>query len=198
MVGAGRPDQVWVLPGALRVPRPQDGGAEAIAPGQRIEVVLDGVDLAVIWVAEVWGIWVLLGGLLAGQVLLGQLEAGLETLLGGVAMRDGVRQRGERSRHEKLREEHLGVGVLVLIACESMCGGVVLEEGERGKERTCGWMYLAKRYGGMEDGTEKRRKEQAKMAKQILQEIEKNGWTVRARCMCLSGPGMDFLVWGID
>lgn len=122
VVGTGRPDQVRALPRALRVPWPQDGGAQAIAPWQRVEVVLDGVDLVVIWVAEVWGIWVLLGGLLAGQVLLGQLEAGLKTLLGGVAMGDGLRQGGEGRRHEKLWEKHLGVGVFVLIACESMCG----------------------------------------------------------------------------
>lgn len=135
MVGAWRPDQVWVLPGALRVPWPQDGGAQAIAPWQRVEVVLDGVNLAVVWVAEVWGIWVLLGGLLAGQVLLGQLEAGLETLLGRVAMRDGRRQGGERGRHEKLWEEHLG-DVVVLIACESMYG-VGLGEGERENVWVC-------------------------------------------------------------
>lgn len=133
VVGAWRPDQVWVLPGALWVPRPQDGGSQAIAPWQRVEVVLDGVDLAVIWVTEVWGIWVLLGGLLAGQVLLGQLEAGLETLLGRVAVRDGV---GERGRHEKLWEEHLG-DVVMLIACESMYS-VGLGEGERDR----GGMYV--------------------------------------------------------
>lgn len=27
---------------------------------------------------------------------------------------------------------------------------------------------------------------------------QENGWTVKGRCMCLFGLGMDFLVWGID
>lgn len=182
MVGAGRPDQVWVLAGALRVPRPQDGGAEAIAPGQRVEVVLDGVDLAVVWVAEVWGIWVLLGGLLAGQVLLGQLEAGLETLLGGVAMRDGVRQGGERGRHEKLWEEHLGVDVLVLIACESMCGGVGLEEGEReGKRERVGVCTWLRSMGGWR--MEQRKEEKSRRRWQ-------NKYSKKSRkTVGLSGPG---------
>jgi hypothetical protein len=124
VVGAWGPDQVWVLAGALWVPRSQNRGAQAIAPWQRVEVVFDGVDLAVIWVAEIWGIRVLLGGLLAGQELVRQLEASLETLLGRVAVWGRMCQ-GDQRRREKLLEEHLGggwCGWLILIACESMWG----------------------------------------------------------------------------
>lgn len=114
MVGAGRPDQVRALARALWVPWPEDGRTQAIAPWQRVEVVLDGVNCPIIRVAEVWGIWILLGGLLAGQVLLGQLEASLETLLGRVAMRGSMRQCGEGGRHEQLWEEHRDGGGLEL------------------------------------------------------------------------------------
>lgn len=52
----------------------------------------------------------------------------------------------------------------------------------------------------MEDGTEgEGKRERAKMAKQIVQQIidKKTVGLSRARCMCLFGLGMDFLVWGL-
>lgn len=45
---------------------------------------------------------------------------------------------------------------------------------------------------------QKKQEEQAKMPKQILPRNREKRLDCQDRRMCLFGPGMDFLVWGID
>lgn len=83
MVGAGGPDQVWVLASATWVPGPEDGLAQAVAPWEWVEIVLVGVNGAIEVIVVTRTIRILNGrlDLGAGQVLLGKFQAGGQTLL---------------------------------------------------------------------------------------------------------------------
>lgn len=110
VVGAGRPDEIRVLARPARVPRAQDGGAQAIAIWQGVEVIFLRVDGAVVGVAEVWAIGVLDTSCFgAGLELVRNVEAGGETLLGRVAVGCGEGQAREGRCQEDLRDEH-GLG----------------------------------------------------------------------------------------
>jgi hypothetical protein len=83
-VGAGRARHVRVLACARRVPGPEDGRAQAVAPGKRVDIVANGVDKVVVRVAVAGRV-----GRRVGLEPLGQLEAVEQPLLGAVKVREG-------------------------------------------------------------------------------------------------------------
>lgn len=90
VVGARRAHEIRALARPARVPRPQHRGAPAIAEGQRVEAFLVRVDGAVVWVAVLGCVGLLHIAIRfgAGLELVGQFEAGGETLLGRVTVGD--------------------------------------------------------------------------------------------------------------
>lgn len=59
-------------------------------------------------------------------------------------------------------------------------------------------MYLAKRYEGWAMEQEKKEKTAGEDAKTNTPRNRAKRLDLSGRCMCLSGPGMDFLGWGVD
>lgn len=107
VVGAGRPDEIWVLARALPIPGPQDGGAEPIAVGQRVQFVANCVDRLVkrIFVAR-------LVRVLGASILAGQRLAVQETLTRAVLNRDGKAQLAKNGaqKDERASQLHYGEG----------------------------------------------------------------------------------------
>ena len=89
VVGAGRPDQVWIGSRPLLIPRSQDRCPQAIAIWERIQAVTYAVDGFVQWVAMVRGVWFprIEIGFVAGKILFGKLEAVAETFEWAVPVR---------------------------------------------------------------------------------------------------------------
>lgn len=96
MVGAGRADEIWALPGALPIPGPQDRCTQAIAVGERVKLVPYRVDRLVKRVPVSGHVWVL-----GVPVLRGEFMAVEEALAGAVLYRDGQAQVAEGDAEEE-------------------------------------------------------------------------------------------------
>lgn len=97
-VGAGWPDQIRVLASPVLVPRAKDRRTQAIAPRKGIKLVLDRINVIVVWIVVAGCVGRGVGcsfvglGFAAGQPFVVQRDALLQPLLRTVSVRCGQGQ----------------------------------------------------------------------------------------------------------